>query len=358
MGKYTKSQNEVDSEYESDGGTKYSATEKLGKGTSARVRKLTSKDNNNKNYRVVLDPINPLKIDSHEMKNKFKFFYTMYEKAEIFKWSQKTTNKLVNYRMILPYIPGKIYNKVNMDDSQNQWSIFKSAVKAIRVCHEKKRIIIDIKEDNVHFDEETGISYFIDGGMSTEIDQSIPKLFKQENENKVIQKRTKYPYLAPECWSTNEVEATEEMDVYSFFYMFYTLLKSKKDKDPIIVWLCILGCQDDPSIRPHFDDIDMLLNNEKLQQVLLDLIKEYETKLSKFENENQQIETLKMFVLRTIWLAIKGKDEFEEQYDETKTIVTKVDNEIGAKYEKLILEALTSSNELNVEQTTINNFCN
>jgi serine/threonine protein kinase len=338
------------SDYESDGGTKYTPKKVLGKGTSSRARLFTSK--NNKKNKVVLDPIELSEIDEREIQNKFNFFKTLYSnQAELFRFEQKyySDNELEtinNYRMILPLVPGVPYNEVDLTDPNTQWSLLKSAVKAIKDCHKNKIIIIDIKGSNIHYDEKTGKSYLIDGGTSAKIGEAVfPEIFQQDNNEKVKEKKALYRYLPPECWSTKEVLATPKMDIYSLFYMFALLQTKQKNKHPIIENLMIICCQQQPSIRPSLDEIEGLLENEKLQQILLNLIDEYQTISLNLSKENKN--TLKEYLLETLLLVLRGKDEFEKEYTKIKQPIEKIDENIGTKYEELILEALMCDNHRN-----------
>lgn len=342
MGKYNRSKNKDDSDYESDGGTHYTFEKELGKGSSAEVRQFKSKNNKRK---VVLKPNRQLKniIHEREVKNKFTFFSKLYvEQSELFSFNTDFVHNeyryLKDYRMIVPLVSGINYDKVDITDLKAQWSLLKSGVKAIQDSHKnKKLIVIDIKQDNILYDKNTGISYLIDGGTSAEIGAPVyPEIFKRANVNEVNEKRQSFSYLPPECWSTEEVKATPKMDVYSFFYMFCLLIGSK-EPHPIIQILVNL-CLEESNKRPSFDEIDMLLNNENLQPAISNLIEKCQTISSNLAEKDKN--TVDRYVLSTIRLALEGKDKFQKDYDGIKKSIEKIDNKVGEEYGKLILESL------------------
>ncbi|MFT4057939.1 MAG: hypothetical protein QM652_00160 [Legionella sp.] len=285
-GKYTISQNGYDSSYESDGGTNFFPKETLGEGSNSRARKFQSLDGREL---VVLNPRGVKRIDSLELFTK-KYFFELnypYGTTELFQGKE-------NYRLITPLVPGVLYNKLIFNSPEQQLKVFLSAVRALKQLHEKGYIFIDLKEDNILYDNSTNESHLIDGGLITAKDQFVcPTTFKQKTKTNVQRKRKKYGHIAPECWSQTEEIANEAMDVYSLGNMMNRIIRA--NRDPHVANI-IQRCQD-PIIanRPNLYSLELWLQailTIKTSETLFGNFSKLHTIKSVNEHKNNLLQTL------------------------------------------------------------------
>lgn len=239
-----------DSEYTSEGGTTYVPTEYLNTGIYSRARILQGSNGKKK---VVLDPVNGKKADFEEARKKYKFFTTLYpdKTTEIFEEDY-------SYRLVVPLVPGKSYRGLMFTpNKETQIKIFLSAVRALKDCHSKGFIVIDLKEDNIFYDASTDISYLIDGGLASKKNKQIGIEFQGANHQHVRKMRKKSPFYAPECFSVSRVKATEAMDIYSLGNMMEFILQD--NVAPELVPL-LKSCQIyNPVRRPTLNQIEVQL---------------------------------------------------------------------------------------------------
>lgn len=252
-----------ESGYESAGGTRYGIKKQapLGRGSYSRARLLESLEGTKS--KVVLDPKNPSHINQHELNAKHYFFLTLYPDLEV-----KLFKKAGSYRMVVPLVPGKAYKQLQFEDKEQKIKLFISAIKALKNCHSKKLIVIDLKEDNIFFDEKSGESYLIDGGLSVqEGDLVNPRIFRKDDFFKVLDARIEFSYIAPECWSTEEVPACYSMDIFALGATMERILKVQ-DKELLQL---IAACKgQNPKTRLTLDELEQQLNQLLTQQKVMD----------------------------------------------------------------------------------------
>jgi serine/threonine protein kinase len=249
---YKFSQSGYESDYESEGGTHYYPKKTLGEGTYSKARKFQSRDG--KKEKAVIAPKNTNDIYFNEVEAKYHFFKAIYPDKEV-----KLVKERGTYRLVAPLIPGDAYDKLTIISKEQQIKFFLSAVKALKNCHNQGYIVIDLKEDNIHYDKITGESYLIDGGLAVKKNGFVsPDVFKQANEIEVQKNRAQYYYIAPECWSTKEVIADETMDIYSLGNMMARIIG--KAPHPSLVRITQL-CQDRIiTNRPSLSTLEDWLN--------------------------------------------------------------------------------------------------
>src|SRR5438552_2150379 len=120
----TNSGSGYDSEYESDGGTKYSPVKFLGKGAFAKARLFKSAS---KKTVAVLNPVTkPGDIEEARIKEKFFARLYPYEEDSYLFLMEK------DYRLIVPYIPYVPYSKLIGFTEEFQRTLFCSAIEALK----------------------------------------------------------------------------------------------------------------------------------------------------------------------------------------------------------------------------------
>ncbi|MCE0722575.1 MULTISPECIES: protein kinase family protein [Legionella] len=257
MPKHYKFQDDNNSEescYESEGETEYYPEKNIGSGTYANARKFQSADG--QRARAVLKPKDQDDIDFKEVYNKYNFFKTLYPRQNIALIEQEDT-----YRLVLPYIVGIPYEKLSFMNKSQQIKLFISAIAALKDCHNKGYIVLDLKADNIHYDMSSGKSYLLDGGISVKENKPLdPDIFLVGTNEERISKKMKYPQIAPECWSHTPTLAKKSMDVYALGSMMQSVLKPSPDIKRLIQ-LCL---DPKPEQRPTLD----ILENQ-LQKLLL-----------------------------------------------------------------------------------------
>ncbi|WP_454785496.1 protein kinase domain-containing protein [Legionella sp. WA2024007413] len=241
--------------YESDGETKYYPQKNIGSGTYARARKFQSTDG--QRSLAVLKPVDKDDIDFIEAYNKYTFFKTLYPKQN---------NALIErddtYRLVLPYIVGVPYEKLHLTNERQQIKLFLSAIEALKDCHNKGYIVLDLKADNIHFDKNSGKSYLLDGGISVKKGMPLnPDIFcVTTNEERILNKK-KYTQIAPECWSQKPITAQKSMDVYALGAMMQSILKPSVDLNRLIQ-LCLVH---QPEHRPTLRTLEKHLRQLLVQ---------------------------------------------------------------------------------------------
>lgn len=172
--------------YESEGETLYYPEKNIGSGTYAKARKFQSADGHRS--LAVLKPKDKDDIDFIEVYNKYKFFKTLYPKQSIELIEREDT-----YRLVLPYIVGVPYEKLHLTNKRQQIKLFISAIEALKDCHNKGYIVLDLKADNIHYDMSSGKSYLLDGGISVKKDMLLdPNIFVVKTKEELISKKEIY----------------------------------------------------------------------------------------------------------------------------------------------------------------------
>ncbi len=255
------------SDYESEGSDEELASPRVFEpvahypsGNYANARLFRSSD---AATRVVLSPVSLGHFDSVSEKNAEKkasfeearrkaiFFEALYPRARV----RFISFPSGTYRLILPEIPGVAYKELRLSNSSRIRSIMLSAVLALQGAHDQGYVTIDLKEDNILYDLKTEKSFLIDGGLAVKIGDPIPtSIFQCENQNKVDENRTNYFHLAPECWSTSTVMASEAMDVYSLANMIFR--RSNEACIDASLMSVLVQCSDlNPKHRPTLGDL-------------------------------------------------------------------------------------------------------
>jgi serine/threonine protein kinase len=234
--------------YESDGGTKYLPVKRLGKGKYAEARLF--KDLSGKAVAV----LNPVKkpADVEEARVKYRFFETIYPHMRPYLCILEE-----DYRLVVPYIDHIPYQKfrVSKDAPCLQKLVFKSASQAIKDCHDKGMIMIDLKGDNIYFDRKTGNSYLIDGGLSAPPGEKIDALaFQGSSDESLEECRINSYHIAPECWSLSPVSvvATFKMDLYSLGVLMKSVLQEPSSEIQLLLNRCL---DKDPEKRPPVEEL-------------------------------------------------------------------------------------------------------
>ncbi|MFT4059783.1 MAG: protein kinase family protein [Legionella sp.] len=250
-----------DSGYESDGGTKYSPVKNLGsKGDYAQARLFQSRSNK---AVAVLNPV-VTPGDIEEARVKRRFFQTVYPEKQSYLFN---IEKGMDYRLVVPYIPHIPYKELIIDNPKLQKILFGSAVNALKDCHDKGIIVLDLKSDNIYYDSSTQKSYLIDGGLSVPTGTGIePLAFQKSNQDIVEQHKKDYNYkhISPECWSVdpNIVLATPQMDIYALGVLMSDLLKNPDSEIQSLIDSCL---ENDPKKRPTL--VDLIVSLDLIQEI-------------------------------------------------------------------------------------------
>lgn len=391
MGKYTfrDSFTERDSIYESDDGTIFKKEKELGHGVSARARKFVpgesgsslpeAEQQKDKQEKAILKPVDPNNVNFKEVTDKYLFFKTIYPEFDVRLFLTQYT-----YRLVLPLIPGEPYKDIVGSNPDDVIKLFLSAVRAVKNCHNKGYVIVDLKADNICYDKNTGISYLIDGGHAIRTGKHISSLFQVASNQDANFMRNRYHHYAPECWFIRGRKAktvNPEMDIYSLGKMMASMkchVGSDEQKRLLssvngIIRQCV---NYDSAKRPNLDqlenellgllspdmqaqfnhtneidnanahgdqeiqlifqalDIEMdadklrdIHNNVDLKNIIL-LFNAFCEKLQYPEN-SAQARALKTYKQETIQLILEGEDAFKEKYEQVKE---KAINSIGDKW--------------------------
>ena len=247
MGRYRTKTDGYESGYESDGETKYSPVKKLGEGEFSTARLFKSESNKSV---VVLNPLTT-PGDMKEAEVKHRFFKRIYpdQTSYLFEIAEG------DYRLVVPHVPYVSYEDLTIDTQELQRILFHSAAQALKDCHDKEIVVIDLKMDNIYFDAKTQKSYFIDGVFSALKGTTIdPFVFQKESPEVVAQFKTEYEYIPPECWSVEPVPvlATPEMDIYALGILMDDLLKESDSQVKLLISRCL---NKDPMSRPTLGEI-------------------------------------------------------------------------------------------------------
>lgn len=288
-----------DSEYESDGGTKYSPKKELGEGGYSTARLFQS---DNKRKKAVLAPKN-LQIDFQEAQTKAQFFKALYPSQDTQLIIKSDDNlKEVDYRLVLPLISGKSYEELFITEREEQIGLFLSAIKALQHCHERDYIVVDLKEDNIHYDESTGQSYLIDGGLAVKTGHPMTYLL-QTDDNQITLFRERFPFYAPECFKKDSL-ATPMVDVYSLGNMMSLIFANTGDD----LNQLFQACQSEvPEERPTLAELettllDLLQKTKQANQIVSQLAKAIQTTPVYFsdKNTNKEIKSHRNYLITHI----------------------------------------------------------
>jgi serine/threonine protein kinase len=196
--------------------------------------------------------LNPVKTagDIEEARVKHRFFKTVYpdKQSHLFAIGE-------GYRLIVPHIPYTPYNKLTINSPEFQKTLFRSAAHALKDCHDKEIVVIDLKTDNIYYDSHTEKSYLIDGGLSAPIGTPVDSLaFQKSNQRYVEQYKKEYWHIPPECWSVRPaaVLSAPKMDIYSLGVVMYDLLKKPTIEIQSLIDSCL---KKDPNDRPTLEEL-------------------------------------------------------------------------------------------------------
>lgn len=218
------SQNDAeDSEYESDDDTRYKVGGVIGVGNYARARLLVAPGGKK---RVVLNPVARYPDTFYEAERKQQFFMKRYSEQQSMLFRREETINLIkgpSYRLVLPYISGLTYSQFlrangHVDHIVQQCNIFLSLIRELKVLHSTGLVCVDMNLSNLIFDEKTGKSYVIDGGLSVESGQHLLINYSRNTQEELAKYVRAYPLHAPECWTLKgrpPAIAATSMDVYA-----------------------------------------------------------------------------------------------------------------------------------------------
>ncbi|WP_028387985.1 protein kinase domain-containing protein [Legionella fairfieldensis] len=270
-----------DSTYESDDENNkdtYTFRESKGEGSYCIVRLFSSSTNKS---RVILSPQNK-EIDAEEVFHKYWFYRTIYprEKTRLFKIKQNTCQLIVpemtideknfslmdkeSYRLVVPEIFGTLYSELSIRNSNNFIQIYLSAVKALKYAHSRGLIIIDLKEDNIVYNEKSKESFLLDGGFSRKKGELLPSLFFSKDMSTKYNLIEKFKYFPPECWFRQEIPpspASPSMDVYILGVMMSILQTKNKLSNTEITQLMNACTNQVIEQRPSLDELEVTLTN-------------------------------------------------------------------------------------------------
>lgn len=238
--------------YESDGGTEYSPVRPLGQGHYAQARLFES---DSKKAITVLNSAEE-RGDLEEARIKHRFFQTVYpdKSSHLFDMGR-------DYRLVVPYIPYVPYKKLQIDTPELQKTLFYSACQALKDCHDKGMIVLDLKTDSIYYDASTKKSYLIDGGLSAVTGACIdPSAFQKRSQEIVDEYRKEYWHIPPECWSVRPtaVLATPQMDIHGLGVLMFDLLRNPSSEIKALIDSCL---EEDPEKRPTLDGLIISLES-------------------------------------------------------------------------------------------------
>lgn len=316
-----------DSGYESDEGTHYVPESTLGKGAYATARKFRAHRqrqsvdvdiaNNGLQKlpmeKAVLSPHYDIlreKLDFKEEKeviNKYLFFKTIYPQFDVRLFLTKD-----NYRLVLPLIPGVSYDNLGKMDLNDEIKLFIATVRAIKDCHEKGFVIVDLTPTNIHYDFNTGKSYLIDGGFATRVHDFIPSEFQLKDAAAVKRQAKSFSHYAPECWSTDgKVLARPAMDIYALGQLMTRIISNPL---PLEIQQLISACKAaDPAQRPTLDEIEKVLLDSLPDDIRETMESNIDLANQSFEHQDKEI------------LNIFQKLEIKIQMDQLQVIHENID---------------------------------
>lgn len=316
MSRYRFTDEGYESGYESDGGTFYDATSVIGEGDYAQARKFQAK---NGRHKAVLTPKKSQEIDYEEVQAKYEFFKTLYPSHDV-----ELLKERGSYRLVLPLLPGLPYQKFDAANKKQQIKLFLCAIEALQDCHVKGYVVIDLKEDNIHFDEATGRSYLLDGGSAVKKGQPLTR-FQKETPSVLGKYRTKFTVNAPECFYENPV-ASEEMDIYSLGNMMeyqfrdaeknlidlFHLCQNRTPAQRPSLWrlkLKLLNLPGAKEIQSELLRVQLRVQAVGIVQSLLDFRVDFSEKNTKKEIENHRNN-----LIETLNNLFKSHDELNKNY--------------------------------------------
>jgi serine/threonine protein kinase len=185
------------------------AGQTIGQGNYCIAREVT--DTN----LLILKPLDDDEPNLNEARAKFEFFQTVYPEH----FSQLIIAD-DTYRLFVEKMPGIPYWNFSISDERSALKIYLTAIQELKRSHAKSIILIDLKADNILFNQTNVRSFLIDGGCSTKKDCIInPRIYANPAKHA---KKHEYWHIAPECWSVDPVLAKESMDVYSLGMLMYS----------------------------------------------------------------------------------------------------------------------------------------
>lgn len=254
--KYRVETSDHDSSFESDDGTDYIPDKRLGLGANSDVKHFVSIPAGK--YKAVVSPRDPSCVDFDEARTKYRFFKMIYPQKKPYLIKNPET-----YRLVLPVIPGISYfqlcTKVPSFSFIQQINIFLSAIKALKKAHAAGLVMLDFHLNNIHYDEKTGESFLVDGGLSSYEGTKVPDNFQVSDYGELIENSRNYTHTAPECWHiAHDVIAKKSMDVYS---LGATMLLLFKGECFLTIKLLIQPCLSiDPKDRPTLNQLEIRVN--------------------------------------------------------------------------------------------------
>ncbi|MFC3909437.1 hypothetical protein ACFORL_10175 [Legionella dresdenensis] len=241
----------------------------LATGTYSVARLFSPKTPDKRDNRKTKVVLSPVKCDYRESRKKYHFFESLYPQERSFYLEDRSKE---TYRMVLPYIPGTLYGDLSpVTDFIEQIKLFLATVKALKECHSKKIICLDLNLYNIKYlvptnNKDMGCSYLIDGGFSNASDQIIDtEFFKCETQEKIAQRIIQCDHIAPECWYINTAPtAQESMDIYSMGKILTKILTPlSPELAPLIEGCCQIKPDDRYKLDALQSNLEDLLQNHK-----------------------------------------------------------------------------------------------
>ncbi|KTC66758.1 protein kinase [Legionella birminghamensis] len=233
----------------------------LATGTYSSARLFSAKSSlqeERRKTKVVLDPV---RCDYKESRKKYHFFKSLYPHENSFYMEDQSKD---TYRLVLPNIQGSLYGDLPLiTDSNEQVKLFLATIKALKDCHSKHIVCLDLNPYNIKYiapcsEYSLGRSFLIDGGFSNAPGEIIDtEFFRCETEEKLTRRLASCDYIAPECWYIGIAPfASESMDIYS---MGKILTKMMSPLSPELIPYLEACCEQEPCKRPTLEELEQWL---------------------------------------------------------------------------------------------------
>jgi serine/threonine protein kinase len=259
------------SEYESDDETLYLPEGLLGQGTKDKVRRFRAADGRTL---AITQPIDRSFVSASKKRKKDALDETQakFNLLSALHPGHVKGMQLKDGTCVLrtPEASGEIYEKIGADGftEMHKMQLFLSAIQALKIVHGKGFVLIDLKEDNMFYDISTGITTFVDGGMSVQMGRTANERYRCDTAHEAKEGRQKYSYIAPEFFSTSFVRAHSSMDIYALAMMMKRILGEMHGPLVSIIDDCL---NPDPTKRPDVNQLEEEVSD------LIDLLSEVRT---------------------------------------------------------------------------------
>ncbi len=273
-----------DSEYDSEGGTTtFRFYRDLGQGRRAKARLFRS-DKGTK--RVILQPSDPRNVDTAEAKNKADSYKTAYPSRPV-NYFEFTAPQL-DYRLDVDFFPGNTYEQSNINTPSKFITHYLAAARALRAYHDKGRVIIDLKSDNMLHVASLldSTTYLIDGGTSRKIGEPLGNTFYVSSDAAKERAKELCWHYAPECWFMRIAPLADvKMDVYALAKTMGAFLPKKSG----LIYDSLISpyLQLNPKLRPTLDELEKKLLIFQKIFLVVDEIASISTDFSGFSSRKE-----------------------------------------------------------------------